>query len=552
MNRKKIAALYTRVSTKEQAVEGYSIDEQEKLLKSYCGVQDYDVYRLYTDRGISGKSIEDRPGIQALLQDAEKGVFDVVVVWKLNRLSRKLINSMEITEKLRSFNIQLKSVTEKWDISTAQGRLQQNIMSSFSEFEREQIAENVKMGMSARAKDGRWNGGIVLGYDLVEVKEPSRKRSDKILVINKKEAEAVKHIFELYYNGNGYKSIANRINKEGYTTKKDNYFGVCSVREILLNPLYCGKIRYNLRQDWSTKRRKGLNADPILVEGIHEPIITREMFQKVQDLIKSKGGKSSRSFDGSYPLTGIIRCPVCNSGMVAGRVSSMRKDGTKRTIRYYYCGAWRNKGIAACRSNGVRADDVEKYVFSKIQRLVTSDAFLKATLQNANEKRRKKIQPAEDRVKGLDKRIRALQDNRNNYFKLMENKVIKPEDIVPRLQEISEQISKLEAEKAIQEGYMNFSEIEDIPFDLVKKTLEEFEALLKKSASNEERKTLLHLLIDEIKVGPDRRAENVVIKFNSILVNFIKENGGLPDEGNPLLLYKNMLDMDYFDFKMAI
>ena len=549
---RKVAAIYTRVSTREQAIAGYSLEEQEKLLKAFCSENQMSLYNVYSDKGISGKSIKGRPGLMEMLADAELKKFDVVLLWKVNRLSRKLKDTLEIVEKFCYNNVELHSITEKIDLNSPEGRLHLHIMSSLGEFERGQIAENVKMGMDARAREGKWNGGKVLGYDLIEIPDSTRKTKEKLLTINNKEAELVRHIFELYYNGKGYKAIANQINKEGYQTKKGNYFSVVSIKDIVSNPLYSGIIRYDLRKNWASQRRKGINLDPIIVPGIHEPIISTEMFEKVQELIKSKGGKPNKTFVGSYPLTGILRCPVCNAGMVAGRVVSTRKDGTKNTIRYYYCGAWRNKGTAVCRSNGVRADDVENFVFQKLKRLVTSDAFLKVTLSKVNTQRRNLLLPAEDNAKKIEKELQDLVKNREQYFNLMEKKAIDENLLLRKLQEISEKIEKLENEKTTQEGYMTVGEIQEVPYELVKATLEEFGEMINLTSSNEEKKTLLHLLIEEIKIGNHRRPESVTIKFNKALVDFISANGGLPKEGNPLLRFDRILSLSVYDFKVNI
>lgn len=548
----KVAAIYTRVSTREQAEAGYSIEEQEKILKAYCTENQISLFKVYSDKGISGKSIKGRPGVMELLVDAEQNKFNMILVWRLNRLSRKLKDTLEIVEKLSYNNVELKSITEKMELNTPEGRLHLHIMSSLGEFERGQIAENVKMGMKARAKEGRWNGGSILGYDLVDMPDSNRKRGENMLVINKKEGELIRHIFELYYNGKGYKAITNQVNKEGYHTKRGNFFAVTTIKEILLNPVYSGMIRYDLRSNWSTMRRKGLNPNPILVPGIHEAIISKEMFERVQELIKSKSGKPNKTFTGAYPLTGILRCPVCNAGMVAGRVVLKRKDGTKNVMRYYYCGAWRNKGTAVCRSNGVRADDVEMYVFQKLKRLVTSDAFLKATLLKVNNKRKNMLLPAEGNVKNIDKEMQDLVKHREQYFKLMEKRAIDENVLLQKLQEISDKIAKLETEKVTQQQYMTISEVQEIPYDLVKVTLSEFGELLNLTSTNEEKKTLLHLLIEEIKVGDHRRPESVMIKFNKILVDYINENGGLPKEGNPLLDFDRILSLSYYDFQINI
>ena len=166
MSVSKKVAIYCRVSTIEQAEEGLSIDSQYHNIKEYCKNQGHEIYNLYEDRGISGKNITNRPGIKQLLEDATKNKFDLVVVWKLNRISRKLLDILNIVDLLNKHNIAFRSLTENFETETPSGKLQLNIMGAIGEFERETIAENVKMGLLARAREGRWNGGVVLGYTL--------------------------------------------------------------------------------------------------------------------------------------------------------------------------------------------------------------------------------------------------------------------------------------------------------------------------------------------------------------------------------------------------
>ena len=150
----KRVAIYCRVSTVEQAEEGYSIDEQNLKIREYCEREGHEIYNLYEDRGISGKNITNRPGIKQLLQDATENKFDLVIVWKLNRISRKLLDILNIVELLNKHNIAFRSLTENFETETPSCKLQLNIMGAIGEFERETIAENIKLGMGAKARLG--------------------------------------------------------------------------------------------------------------------------------------------------------------------------------------------------------------------------------------------------------------------------------------------------------------------------------------------------------------------------------------------------------------
>lgn len=194
------------------------------------------------------------------------------------------------------------------------------------------------MGMCAKGRAGEWCSGIVFGYDLVEVEGlEGAKRGETKLNINEKEAEIIRFIFNEYGNGKGYKAIINQLNKLGYKTKKDNDFSVGSIKDILTNLIYIGKIIYNLRQNWSENRRRNINANPIITDGMHEAIIDKKLWDKVQSILENKKGKPSRVHDGKFPLTGILRCPKCGAGMVISRTTNKLADGTKKSIAYYAC-----------------------------------------------------------------------------------------------------------------------------------------------------------------------------------------------------------------------
>ena len=196
----KKVAVYCRVSTTEQAEEGYSIGEQERLIREYCVKRGYEVYRVFSDAGISGKDIVHRPAMQELLRDATEKKFDMVMSWKINRLSRKLEDAIKIVNTLDKYGITYQSYSERFESNTPAGKMQFQMMALVGEFERNTIAQNVKMGMKAKARAGEWCGGIApLGYKwvpMVGTENSSRKKSK--LEIDEKEAETVRLIYELY------------------------------------------------------------------------------------------------------------------------------------------------------------------------------------------------------------------------------------------------------------------------------------------------------------------------------------------------------------------
>lgn len=532
--RRKIIAIYCRVSTDEQAEFGYSIDEQKRLLEEWCKANDYIIYKCYSDRGISGKNIKDRPALKELLSDAKEGKFDMVISWKINRVSRKLEDVLKIVSLLEKNNITFKSYSEPFETDTPAGRMQFQMMALIGEFERGTIAQNVKMGMIAKAKSGNWCGGRVLGYDLVPNNSPEEEKKGKNkLEINEKEAEIVRFIFNEYSKGKGYKAITNQINKLGYKTKKGNNFSVGSIRDILTNPVYIGEIRYNVRQNWSEKRRRNINPNPIRVKGKHEAIIDRELWDKVQLILESKKGKPSRIYDGEYPLTGILRCPKCGAGMVISRTTNTLADGTKKRIAYYCCGNWKNKGTSVCNSNTIRVDKANEYVFKKIEELVSNEAMIKAVVKNINKERKDKVKPAKRLLGDIDKELEKLDKRKRKIFEAYEDDILTKEEFQIRKDELNEKIRILEEEKKPLLNTISEYVSEEIPYEFIKDILMNFSKVLNSSVSREQQKKLLHMIISEITMNESREIESIKLNINDKLVEYLVKEGGVPIKGIP-------------------
>ncbi len=532
--RRKLIAIYCRVSTEEQSENGYSIDEQERLLEEWCKKMGYVIYKCYSDRGISGKNIKDRPALKELLSDAKAGKFDMVISWKINRVSRKLEDVLKIVSLLEKNNITFKSYSEPFETDTPAGRMQFQMMALIGEFERGTIAQNVKMGMIAKAKSGNWCGGRVLGYDLVPNNSPEEEKKGKNkLEINEKEAEIVRFIFNEYSKGKGYKAITNKMNKLGYKTKKGNNFSVGSIRDILTNPVYIGEIRYNVRQNWSEKRRRNINPNPIRVKGKHEAIIDRELWDKVQLILESKKGKPSRIYDGEYPLTGILRCPKCGAGMVISRTTNTLADGTKKRIAYYCCGNWKNKGTSVCNSNTIRVDKANEYVFKKIEELVSNEAMIKAVVKNINKERKDKVKLAKRLLSDIDKELEKLDKRKRKIFEAYEDDIITKEEFQIRKDELNEKIRNLEEEKKPLLKTISEEVSEEIPYEFIKDILMNFSKILNSSVSREQQKKLLHMIISEITMNESREIESIKLNINDKLVEYLVKEGGVPIKGIP-------------------
>lgn len=525
ISKKKRCAIYCRVSTEEQATMGYSLDEQERLLREACSTLSYEVVDIYCDRGISGKNITGRPEMKRMLKEAKENKFDVVLCWKVNRLARNLLDLLEMANSLEKYNVGIKSYSEPFETETPQGKLLFHMMAAVGEFERGTISQNVKMGLLARAREGKWNGGAVLGYDVIKVEDEAKQKGKGTrLEINPKEAEAVKLIFEMYAQGNGYKAIVSHINTLGYRTKRGNLFGVGSVKEILLNPVYIGMIRYNVRQEWNEKRRKKINPNPILVEGQHEAIIDNETWDKVQFNLAQSKGKPTRIYDGEFPLTGILKCPECGAGMVISRASKKRKDGTVHRITYYSCGAWKNKGTQACHSNSIRTEKVHEYVYGRLSEFMSSEKLIKQVVSNLNKENKQKVAPSQQELNRLSKKMEEIQRKKVKVQEMYEEDLITKEEFLNRMKFLREDEEMLKTamyscKEVIQDGIN-----EPIPYEVVQQLLGDFDKLIKLCEKQEQRKRLLHMLIDKITINAEREIESIELKLTDNLIKYIDQS----------------------------
>lgn len=521
----KRVAIYARVSTTEQAEEGYSIDEQQRLLTEWCEKNGYIVHEVYADRGISGKSIKKRPALIKLIDDAQNKHFDVVLVWKTNRLARNILDLLKIVEVFDQNYISFRSYTENHETETSQGKLQFHMLAVIAEFERNTISENVKMGMLARAKEGKWNGGRVLGYDLVDISTQSDKRKHTKLVINEKEAKTVKRIFELYIAGNGYKAIANRVNKEGHTGKRGKPFSISTIKTILENPVYVGMIRYDVRRNWTDKRRGDINPNPILQQGEHEPIISQLDWEKAQHILKERSNKPNRVHGGTFPFTGVMKCPQCGAGMVVMRTVNKLKDGTRKTLEYYACGAWKNKGTSVCRSNSVRADKAESYIFGKLQELAINKQLIKEVAERVNGKRSNQDEPLQQEHQALLKQLEEAKRKKNKAMELYEEDIITKVDLQQRLIKINEQIEQLEIRLQPIMLQMQSLKVHTIDEATIQEVMMNFRKAFKKAMTQEQQKHLVTLIIKEITLNEKREVDSIQIQFNNTVLDYLTEQG---------------------------
>jgi len=384
-------AIYTRKSTEEGLDKEFnSLDAQRDAGEAYIKSQAHEGWTClpdhYDDGGFTGGNM-DRPALQRLLADIQAGKIDMVVVYKVDRLSRSLLDFAKMVELFDQYKVSFVSVTQLINTATSMGRLMLNVLLSFAQFEREIISERTRDKIAAARRKGKWSGGMpVLGYD-VDVETTK-------LVVNPDEAERVQAIFELYLKKQTLLTTVKELNHRDWRTKRwqtrsgtirgGRPFDKGSLYSLLTNVALVGKVRYKTE----------------VHDGEQPAVITPALWQKVQTLLKrngQQGGGQVRNKFGAI-LKGLIRCTACDCAMSPTHVT---KNGSKR-YRYYVCTNAQKRGWDTCPSKSVPAAEMERFVIDQIKRLVQDPALAQATLLQAQ------AQIAKERA-ALDKERGALE-----------------------------------------------------------------------------------------------------------------------------------------------
>ena len=249
--------------------------------------------------------------------------------------------------------------------------------------------------------------------------------------------------------------------------------------------------------------------------------------------MESKKGKPSRIYDGEYPLTGILRCPKCGAGMVISRTTNKLADGTTKRIAYYCCGAWKNKGTSVCNSNTIRVDKANEYVFTKISELLSNEKMVKSIVNNINKERHKKINPAKKELERIDKELEKIDRKKTKLFEAYEEELISKEEFKERKDELNKLAKCLQEEKEPFLVTLSDDASEEIPYEFIKSILENFSKVLTESATREQQKKLLHMIISEITINEVREIDSIKLKINDSLVEYISKEEGVSIKDAP-------------------
>lgn len=424
---KKIAGIYIRVSTEDQAREGFSLGEQEEKLRALCSYKDYEIYNVYCDAGISAKDMKHRPKFQEMLNDMKNGKINYIVAYKLDRVTRSVRDLEELITLLEEYNTYLVCDRDDVNTSTANGRFFVRMLTVLSQLEIELTSERTKFGLNGAIKSGHLPGPSALGF---------KKDGNKKTIIDEATKPIIEKVFNLYLEGKSFQQIANIFNKEKILNK-DNWLD-SHFERIINNRLYVGDyVKYK-------RISKKIQKEPIVYINVIDPIIPRYIWEECQE--QKKKNQRSYTRDRVYLFHGKILCPKCGMPL-----KCKGSGGRKKEYMYYNCNE--------CKFN-IREAYIEdsmlkvlydisefdyqyrKYYLPLLAEKDTISYDEKLSLEIDNlEKQKERIKKAyitgivdikefENDIKIINEKLDILLDKKNQNIDINEKKIFSPEKIM--------------------------------------------------------------------------------------------------------------------------
>ena len=488
-------AIYVRVSTDEQVQEGYSIRAQIEKLKSYAMLKEWDIFDIYADEGISGKNITDRPAINRMIDDINNGDVNNVLVFRVDRLTRSTKNLLELVELFEESNCAFSSLTESIDTESPSGRMFLKIIGIFAEFERENITMRSRLGRERKVKEGYTLASWSFSYGY------TREKGQKIQTIQADEAEIVREIFSMFLDKNvSMNKIARTLNSRKVQTKMMSQWNSSTIRQILMNPTYIGKVRYNINDE----------SRYFEAEGHHEPIISDETFYLVAEKIKNIPSKSRTKTprEESY-FCGVLYCERCKGKFTTHNYRA-NSDSTNYNTSYR-CRTKKVSGTDGCKTPDISHKKLEIAFFEYIQRInditEVDDIEIEKSTKIAEQKLLRDIVNTE-------KKISTLQDRKNQAMEQYMQGHIEFDEYKYMIKVSNDNFEVLESE--IQRQKAELSDIakapEVLPEDIVLNLQQNWEHL-----NNVEKAVFLQKFVSKIHITVEKGSSTrSVVKIGSV------------------------------------
>ena len=512
-NERKTAGVYIRVSTEDQAREGFSLGEQEEKLLQLCKFKELEVYKVYKDAGISAKDMEHRPQFQEMLKDMKEGKINYIVSYKLDRITRSVRDLEELISVLEQYNCFLLCDRDDVNTSTANGRFFVRMLTVLSQLEIEIVSERTKFGLNGAIKSGHIPGQRPFGYT---------KSEDKKMIVDNATRPYVEKIFDMYLEGKSFQQIANYFKENNIYPKKK--WHDTTIQKIIDNKIYMG--------DYEQYKRIGKheNLEPIVYMNVVEPIISRAKWEECQR--QKERNQRTYTRDRIYTFFQRLKCPDC------GRIMKCKgSGGSKRKYMYYTC--------EHCHIN-FNENYVEELLESFIYDLLEYDMAVKFFLPILEDKNNKIDTTT------IDKEIRNLEKQRDRIKQAHIKGIVEMEDFKEDYKLIEDKLANLENKKL---ELVNLETFNYSPHELLAERDLEREKMIRldtlnsllKSKWNDmdksEKQEFISKFIDTIEIKKDSKGNLILEKIN-FRNGFIKEllkfyNAGIFDVAVPVMIGDN-------------
>ena len=544
----KKAYSYVRVSTDMQ-VEGYSLNAQKRVISNYCAALDIEIVGEYCDEGKSGKDIKNRPAFQTMLYDVKqnKDNIDYIIVFKLSRFGRSVIDILESTEQLMDYDVDLICVDDGIDTSKEMGRFLLKILAAVAELERENILIQTAAGRHQKASEGKWNGGVApFGYKI--------DSESGALIVDNDTADIVRLIFQLYTKDElRFAEIADYLNMHGYKKPKYRerdleYFQSNFIRSLLSNQVYIGKIVYGKSRTEKVKGTRGdykrvKSDDYLIAEGEHQAIIDDETWGRAQLRLASNTRRRSNKHElpHEYLLSGILICPICGAEMSGTPIKRENKQTGKKYYDYYYrchIRSYLEDGSRCSFTSLIREKELDQEVLDVVKLLISSEPCRQEILKELQ--RTVDISTIEKEIRQLRETLRKARGNKDLLTKEMDaldpdEKFfdMKRDDLKERINALYETIYV--TERRIEECNLRARQIknQNLNSEDIYNILVHFDYMYEKMTDTE-RKEFYETLIKDVEIHKDRSRSDRWVK--SITFSFQMLYDG--QEGNTVMLPK--------------
>ena len=484
-NERKVAGVYIRVSTEDQAREGFSLGEQEEKLLQLCKFKELEVYKVYKDAGISAKDMEHRPQFQEMLKDMKEGKLNYIVAYKLDRITRSVRDLEELISVLEQYNCFLLCDRDDVNTSTANGRFFVRMLTVLSQLEIEIVSERTKFGLNGAIKSGHIPGQRPFGY---------KSADDKRMVIDNATRPYVEKIFDMYLEGKSFQQIANYFKENNIYPKKK--WKDTTIQKIIDNKIYMG--------DYEQYKRIGkqVNLEPIVYMNVVEPIISRAKWEECQR--QKERNQRTYTRDRVYTFFQRLKCPNCSRIM-----KCKGSGGTKRKYMYYTC--------EHCRIN-FNEDHVECLLRDFIYDLLEYDMAVKNFFLPVLEDKTNNIDTT-----SIDKEIRDLEKQRNRIKNLYIKGIVEIDDFKEDYKLIEDKLANLESKKL---ELVNLETFNYSPHELLAERDLEKEKMIRLDTLNSvlktkwngmdksEKQKFISKFIDTIEIKKDSKGNLILEKIN--------------------------------------